>query len=58
MVQGLGDSNSFAEFDLWGAVAKLHLEKIGAKLSELNKKQSSYINIPINGPFKNDEYRY
>ncbi len=39
-------------------VAKLHLEKIGAKLSELNKKQSSYINIPINGPFKNDEYRY
>ena len=39
-------------------VAKLHLEKIGAKLSELSKKQSNYINIPIKGPFKNDEYRY
>ena len=39
-------------------VAKLHLEKIGAKLSELNKKQSDYINIPLKGPFKNDEYRY
>ena len=39
-------------------VAKLHLEKIGAKLSELNKKQSDYINIPVKGPFKNDEYRY
>ena len=39
-------------------VAKLHLEKIGAKLSELNKKQSDYINIPVKGPFKNEEYRY
>ena len=39
-------------------VAKLHLEKIGAKLSELSKKQSDYIRIPIKGPFKNDEYRY
>ena len=39
-------------------VAKLHLDKIGAMLTELSKKQGEYINVPINGPFKNDEYRY
>ncbi len=39
-------------------VAKLHLDKIGAMLTQLSKKQGDYINVPINGPFKNDEYRY
>ena len=39
-------------------VAKLHLDKIGAMLTQLSKKQGEYINVPINGPFKNDEYRY
>ncbi|MBS91896.1 MAG: adenosylhomocysteinase [Rickettsiales bacterium] len=39
-------------------VAKIHLEKIGAKLTDLTAEQGKYINVPIGGPFKNDEYRY
>ncbi|MFD1379739.1 adenosylhomocysteinase [Fodinicurvata halophila] len=39
-------------------VAKLHLDKIGAHLSELSKEQADYIGVPQNGPFKNDTYRY
>jgi adenosylhomocysteinase len=39
-------------------VARLHLGKIGAELTELNKKQSDYISIPVQGPFKPDTYRY
>jgi adenosylhomocysteinase len=39
-------------------VARLHLSKIGAKLTELSDKQSDYINIPKSGPYKADTYRY
>jgi len=39
-------------------VARLHLGKIGAKLTELNDKQSTYISIPKAGPYKPDTYRY
>jgi adenosylhomocysteinase len=39
-------------------VARLHLAKIGAKLTRLNEKQSTYINVPPEGPFKPDHYRY
>jgi adenosylhomocysteinase len=39
-------------------VARLHLGKIGAKLTELNKKQADYISIPKEGPYKPDTYRY
>jgi len=39
-------------------VARLHLDKIGVKLSKLSDKQSTYIGIPVNGPFKTDQYRY
>ncbi|MBS0471203.1 MAG: adenosylhomocysteinase [Proteobacteria bacterium] len=39
-------------------VARLHLEKIGAKLTQLTKKQSDYISVPEAGPFKPDHYRY
>ena len=39
-------------------VAKIHLEKIGAKLTKLTNEQGEYINVPVNGPFKNKEYRY
>jgi adenosylhomocysteinase len=39
-------------------VARLHLEKIGAKLTKLSEKQSEYINIPVNGPYKPEAYRY
>ena len=39
-------------------VARLHLDKIGCKLSKLSADQAEYINVPINGPFKKEEYRY
>jgi len=39
-------------------VARLHLDKLGVKLTKLTEEQSSYSNIPLNGPFKNIEYRY
>ena len=39
-------------------VARLHLEKIGSKLTELSKDQSEYLGIPIEGPYKNPDYRY
>jgi adenosylhomocysteinase len=39
-------------------VARLHLGKIGVKLTKLSDKQSSYIGVPAAGPFKPDHYRY
>ncbi|MDA9889219.1 adenosylhomocysteinase [Synechococcus sp. AH-224-G16] len=39
-------------------VARLHLEKIGCKLTELSKDQADYINVPVEGPYKPDHYRY
>ncbi|HEX4271597.1 MAG TPA: adenosylhomocysteinase, partial [Rhizomicrobium sp.] len=39
-------------------VARLHLGKIGARLTELNKKQADYISLPVQGPYKPDTYRY
>ncbi len=39
-------------------VAKLHLDKVGATLSKLSSEQADYIGVPIQGPFKSDNYRY
>ena len=39
-------------------VARLHLEKLGAKLTKLTKKQADYIGVSVNGPFKPENYRY
>jgi len=39
-------------------VARLHLEKIGVKLTVLTQKQADYIGVPVNGPYKPDTYRY
>ena len=39
-------------------VAMLHLGKLGAKLTVLSKEQADYINVPVQGPFKPDHYRY
>ncbi|TXC78845.1 adenosylhomocysteinase [Luteibaculum oceani] len=39
-------------------VAMLHLAKIGVELEELSADQAKYIGVPVNGPFKNDAYRY
>ncbi|AIQ98240.1 adenosylhomocysteinase [Prochlorococcus sp. MIT 0801] len=39
-------------------VAVLHLDKIGAKLTKLTQEQAEYINVPIEGPYKTNQYRY
>ncbi len=39
-------------------VATLHLEKVGATLSKLSNEQADYIGVPVQGPFKSDNYRY
>ncbi|WP_313218755.1 adenosylhomocysteinase, partial [Stenotrophomonas sp.] len=39
-------------------VARLHLEKIGVKLTTLTQEQADYIGVPVEGPFKPDHYRY
>jgi adenosylhomocysteinase len=39
-------------------VARLHLEKIGVKLTQLSQKQADYLGVPIDGPFKSEHYRY
>jgi adenosylhomocysteinase len=39
-------------------VARLHLAKIGVKLTKLSDKQSAYIGVPQEGPFKSEQYRY
>lgn len=39
-------------------VARLHLEKIGVKLTKLTKQQADYIGVPVEGPYKPEHYRY
>ena len=39
-------------------VARLHLEKIGVKLTRLSKDQAAYIGVPLEGPYKPEHYRY
>ena len=39
-------------------VARLHLEKIGAKLTVLSEKQAEYLGVPVEGPYKSEHYRY
>ena len=39
-------------------VARLHLDKLGVKLTKLSDEQAEYIGVPMNGPYKPDHYRY
>jgi adenosylhomocysteinase len=39
-------------------VARLHLEQLGVKLTQLTKEQADYIGVPVNGPYKPNHYRY
>jgi adenosylhomocysteinase len=39
-------------------VARLHLQKIGVKLTRLTKQQADYLGVPVDGPFKSEHYRY
>ena len=63
-----------AQIELWGKdydigvymlpkildeeVARLHLEKLGVKLTKLTKEQADYVGVKIEGPYKSDHYRY
>ncbi|PQO39905.1 adenosylhomocysteinase [Bremerella cremea] len=39
-------------------VARLHLDKLGVKMTKMSQKQADYIGVPVDGPFKPDHYRY
>ena len=39
-------------------VARLHLDKVAVKLTKLTKVQADYLDIPADGPYKSDHYRY
>jgi len=39
-------------------VARLHLDKLGAKLTTLSSKQAKYIGVAVEGPYKPEHYRY
>ena len=39
-------------------VARLHLDKLGVKLTRLTAKQAEYLGVPIEGPYKAENYRY
>ena len=39
-------------------VARLHLEKFGAKLTVMSEEQASYIGVQVDGPYKPEHYRY
>jgi adenosylhomocysteinase len=39
-------------------VARLHLEKLGVELEELDQEQASYIGVEVQGPYKPEYYRY
>ena len=39
-------------------VARLHLDALGVELSELKPDQAAYIGVPVEGPYKSDQYRY
>jgi adenosylhomocysteinase len=39
-------------------VARVHVEALGAKLTKLSPEQAAYIDVPVDGPFKPDHYRY
>jgi adenosylhomocysteinase len=39
-------------------VARLHLAKLGAKLTKLTTKQAAYIGVPVEGPYKAEHYKY
>ena len=39
-------------------VARLHLEKLGAKITLLTEEQSRYLGVPVGGPYKTEAYRY
>ena len=39
-------------------VARLHLDALGARLTQLTPQQADYLGVPVEGPYKSDHYRY
>ena len=56
--EGYGNSVHVLPKRLDEEVARLHLDKIGARLTVLSEKQADYINVPVDGPYKPEHYRY
>ncbi|MXZ79925.1 MAG: adenosylhomocysteinase, partial [Gammaproteobacteria bacterium] len=56
--EGYGNSVHVLPKRLDEEVARLHLDKIGARLTVLSGKQADYINVPVDGPYKPEHYRY
>lgn len=50
--------NNWIYVQLDEEVASLHLDKLGVKLTKLTPEQSTYLDIPVNGPYKPAIYRY
>jgi adenosylhomocysteinase len=44
--------------DLDEKVARLHLEALGVRLTELTEDQAAYLGVPVDGPYKSDHYKY
>ena len=42
----------------WTKRWRLHLEKIGVKLTKLTREQADYLGVPVEGPYKPEHYRY
>ena len=40
------------------SVARLHVEKLGGRLTQMTPRQAEYVNIPADGPYKSEHYRY
>ena len=53
-----GAAKTKALKDLDEKVARLHLDKLGVKLTKLTKEQADYISVDEHGPYKKDTYRY
>ena len=39
-------------------VARLHLDKLGVKLTKMSQEQADYLGVPVDGPYKPEHYRY
>ena len=56
--ESYGKSVTVLPKELDEKVARLHLDNFGAKLTELSSEQARYIGVPVEGPYKSDQYRY
>ncbi|HEY0151693.1 MAG TPA: adenosylhomocysteinase [Longimicrobium sp.] len=51
-------SPAYQVADVLRGGARLHLDKLGVKLTQLTESQAAYIGVPVEGPYKPEHYRY